>query len=160
MKTSGWIAVFLCLPISLFAQAVVESAIITAGSATAAGGAAGVGKSIGGVFNSLNKTLSKAKEGAPPASSPERTEELVRTRIAPAEPALEPVKRDPIDVSAIKRGMSRSELIEKTGNPSLKITRNDGQAFLETMWYERPGQPDTVIRLKNGVVDRVEASSK
>lgn len=160
MKTACCIAVFLCLPISLFAQAVVESAIITAGSATAAGGASGVGKSIGGVFNSLNKTLSKIKDGAPPAASPEKAEELVSTRIAAGEPAPEVAKRDPIDISAIKPGMKRSELIERTGNPSLKITRNDGPAFLETMWYERPGQPDTVIQLKNGVVDRVEASSK
>ena len=161
MKTACLIAVSLCLPLSLPAQAVVESAVITAGSAAAAGGASGVGKSIGGVFNSLNKTLAKTKESsASPTASPAAPDEVVATQIARAEPAPEAPKREPIDFTAVKPGMARTELIEKAGSPSLKITRNDGPAFLETMWYEQPGKPDTVIRLKNGVVDRVEASSK
>lgn len=162
MKTACWIAVSLCLPASVLAQAVVEAGVATAGSATAAGGAAGVGKSIGGVFNSLNRTLSKTKNNAetPSPGSPAKPEELAIAQPTQAsEPRPEPPKREPIDTSAIKPGMSRTELIGMNGSPSLKITRNDGPAFLETMWYARPGQPDVVIRLKNGLVERVESSS-
>jgi hypothetical protein len=159
VKTGCFIAVFLSLPISAVAQAAAEAAIATAGSATAGAAAQGAGKSIGGVFNSLNRTLSKIKDGGPPGS-PAKPEETISAQTAQTEPAIEAPKLDPIDKSAIKPGMIRTDLIAKLGSPSLKITRNDGPAFIETLWYERSGQPDTVIRLKNGLVERIEASSK
>ena len=159
MKTACLIAGFLCLPIAASAQAAAEAAIATGGSATAGAAGQGVGKSIGGVFSSLSKTLSKTqnsvKTGLPAKPDEAITVQATQPDIVPDAPKL-----DPIDKTVIKPGMLRTDLIAKLGSPSLKITRNDGPAFIETLWYERSGQPDTVIRLKNGLVERVEASSK
>src|ERR1700683_4333406 len=51
-------------------QAVVEHAIITAGSSAAAAGSKDAGKSVGGVFRNLNETLDKAGKPEKPGPSP------------------------------------------------------------------------------------------
>ena|ERR1700676_2985558 len=88
----------------------------TAGASTAAAGAKGAGKSIGGVFRGLSGTLDKTgnakANGSPPAAA------SVTTIFTPSKQTAKPVAASkPIDPSQVTEGLDRDELIARFGSP-------------------------------------------
>ena len=161
MKTVCFFAVFLCLQLAAWAQAVPEAAAASAGSSAAAGAAKGVGKSVGGVFNSLSRTLSKTKQGAEQLpGAPAQPEQQAAANPARQDRQPDVRKFEPIDFTPLKLGVRWTDVADRLGTPDLRIIRNDGPVYVETLWYQRLGQPDAMIRVKNGFIERVEISPK
>ena len=131
-------------------QAVVEHAIITAGSSAAAAGSKDAGKSVGGVFRNLNETLDKAGKTEKPGARP--AADTARSVSPQPEPAPKPVARPRVlvDPAEITEGLSRAELIDRFGAPLLSVTESNSAQFVEKMWY--PTKFDQIDRRLDGKV--------
>ena len=106
------------------AQAVVEYGTAAGASANGAAQLQKTGKQIGGVWNSLSKTL-QASPDQPGSQSPAppRTARRasVRSNKAPA-PASTPAAETHEDSSSIQPGLAYDELIRRFGAPSFEVT--------------------------------------
>ena len=141
------------------AQATAEHATITSASGTASTAAKGAGKSIGGIFDGLNRTLARQGDGEKKTTgAAKRDRKGAATTTAQRKPAEVVQTFEPIEPAAIKPGMAIAEIVKRFGAPSLKTGRKDGAAYLETLWYSRAGRPDVTIRVKDGVVEAVTAN--
>ncbi len=138
------------------AQATAEHATITSASGTASAGAKGAGKSIGGIFDSLNRTLAKQGDGERKSvATTKRSGKRSGAPVAASKSAEIAQTFEPIERTAIKPGMAITDVVKRFGAPSLKTGRKDGTAYVETLWYSRAGRPDVTIRAKDGVVEAV-----
>ncbi len=153
------------LPALLAAQAAVEYSTTTAaGSTGAATAGKSTGKSIGGVFNKLGKTLDKAtgtesKEPAPADKKPSTvTKAATPVAPAPVAPAPAAVRSGPVEVDRIKEGMSRAALIDSVGKPFMKISQTDEGGFSETYYYHGP-EETVIVTLRGGKVTQVTTGS-
>ena len=143
-----------------YGQTAVEHSVITAGSSAA--GAKGVGSSIGGVFKKLNEKLdttaksgkaekkvaiaARAKDPAPnsaPAAVP---------LMAPPQPVPAPKFTDPSDIT---EGLARADLIERFGEPLLRVMEASGSQPVERMWYQATKYRQIEVRLIDGKVASV-----
>jgi hypothetical protein len=115
VRLFAYFSVGVTLAGSAWGQAAVEHAVITAGGSAAAAGAKGTGKSIGGVFRNLSETLDKA-------GNVERAENT-RAAVAQSKQSAKPVPASkPVDPSQITEGLERAELINRFGEPFLKLS--------------------------------------
>ncbi len=126
------IGVPLLLPVVAPAQAVVEHATITGTTGTAAAGAKGAGRSVGGIFQNLNRTL--AGQSSP--SSKVTVTRVRSTGVARATGSDEtsaPIFQ-PVDPAQVQPGLSRQELLSKFGEPMMKYANRrqgrEGQVYL------------------------------
>lgn len=139
--------------VSAQAQTVVEHSLATGAMGTAAaGGAKGASKSIGNVLGSVNKTLSKAGSVDSKGSSSTTSETIVTTS-KPSSGAVS-AKSKPGDLSIIRVGMARVELVKLVGKPMMKTSRVEGTAFVETFYYQGPDDV-IVVTLRDGKVTEV-----
>ena len=91
--------------VAAYGQTIVEHSAATAGASTAAAGAKGAGKSIGGVFRGLSETLDKAGAAKGNGSAPAAA--TVTTLSAPSKPTAKPVPAsNPIDPSQVTESMA------------------------------------------------------
>jgi len=131
-------------------QAIVEHSLATAGSSAATSGMSGAGKSIGGVFGSLNKTLDKAgtaktatARGNTPAPRAATTVSGRSKQAAKLIPASKP-----IDPSEVNLGLDRAELIKRFGPPVLSFSETRNSQLVERLWYNTTATTDQLeIRL-------------
>ena len=154
-------ACLLCLSVRLAAQAAEEYGAASAAGATgAAASGKGASKSIGGVFDSLNKKLGKAtgeqatgeNSKAPPAS-PQADAPKVVTLPAASPPAkAEPVRL--VTASEIKLGTPRADLVLEFGQPYMMTSQTDEAGFVQTYFYKGAYKP-VVVTLRGGKVVRV-----
>ncbi len=138
--------VLLALP--SFAQAVVESSVLSGAAAAAATGAKGAGKSAGAVFGRVGAIAGKAPQAV---SAPAPATAPVPTAPAPA-PAAAP---KPVDPSAVKVGLSRKDLLARCGEPTMSVLGNRRSASAETLWYATTDNDELKVELEGGVVTRV-----
>lgn len=143
-------------------QTVVEHAVGTAAAAGASSGASGAGKAAGGVFGNLTKVLEKsaastastAKPAANPSTAPIQTSAPVAAR------GKAPASR-PIDPSVVVAGLTRAELIERCGSPSLATQRTLAGSMIETFWYQTTTDDELEVQLTDGkVASSILASEK
>jgi hypothetical protein len=126
----------------VLAQAIVERAIIGAGSSTAAAGVKGVGGATAGVFDALKKTLDGAKNQDQPAKPSPVQKAIVEL----------PAAMQPKDVSGISIGLTREEVINKYGQPALKTTEPGHDVLVENYTYLQTKGESAIVTLRDGVV--------
>jgi hypothetical protein len=136
--------------VAAYGQTIVEHSLATAGASTAAAGAKGTGKSIGGVFRGLSETLDKAgtakANGSTPASA------TVTAVSAPSKPTAKPVPASkPIDPSQVTEGLDRDELIARFGDPVLQLSESSNSQLVERLWY-KTASDQVEIKLIGGKV--------
>ena len=169
-----WVSLPVLLSVPVYGQAVVEYSVITAGSTLGAAGAKGAGKSIGAVFNKLNKVMEKAGESKPgtvPASSrlltltpdpqPDseaRTAVSGKQQAAPEGSETKPAPA-PVDYTEIALGLTRKDLLSGFGEPSMKTTVLHGAQVVETFWYKPAKQDSVVVIVEDGKVTKVSRAS-
>ena len=116
------------------AQTVVEYGAGAGAAATAAGPAKGVGTSIGGAFESLDKALKQAQDQTPKAepattarpatATPAKPKtEVIKEAAAPAAPATPPPSYE--DAVGIQKGMSCEEVVRRFGPPAMAFATED-----------------------------------
>jgi hypothetical protein len=144
VKRSFVVTSILALGLALSqAQTVVEHSVTTGAGAAGAAGAKGVSRSIGKVFDSLDKTLGKVEKSdpVPPSSS-------VATSISSA--------GHEVQSGRMKIGTQRAALIEGLGQPFMKTSRVDGLHLIETYYYKGPDDVTTVT-LREGKVTSISS---
>jgi hypothetical protein len=140
--------------VAMCGQAIVEHSLATAGASTAAAGAKGVGKSIGGVFRSLSDTLDKAGNTKESGSSPATP--VVTTLSDQAKQTAKPVPPSkPIDPSQVREGLDRDEVIKRFGEPVLQRSEKRGSQLIERLWYNKTISDQLEIKLIDGKVASV-----
>ena len=148
-----------CFSIGLFCavaalgQTIVEHSAATAGASTAAAGAKGAGKSIGGVFRGLSETLDKA--GTAKETGSTSATAAVATPSAPPKQTAKPAPASkPIDPSQVTEGLDRDELIARFGEPLLQLSEKKNSQLVERLWY-RTASDQVEIKLIGGKVASV-----
>jgi len=126
---------------SLSAQTMVEAGLGAGRAATSTAPAAGVGKSLGGMMNSLDKTLKSADTKSETI--------IVRDSSAPA-PTV-PAKTYE-DIKKVETGLAYDELIERFGPPSLEIAGTGG---VKKLTYSNK-EASTQIEVKDGKVATIK----
>ena len=140
------------LPSALPAQAIVEHSVATGTTGAAAAAGKNAGKSIGAIFENLNKTMGKA-------GSETRSRETKKAP-QPASPATEPgLKSEVPDFGQITAGLDRREVIRKFGEPSMKVTNLQKTGLEETFWYMDRDKEPVVITFLEGKVIATSAPS-
>ncbi len=148
--------VLLCaLPGLLAAQTMVETGMGTGRAGNSAAAAANAGKSIGGAFHSLSRTLDpeEAKSGSAKKGAVRRASRSARTAPARLQNAAskqaeysdaagkaEAKFEDP---SGIATGMEYVELVRRFGAPSLKLTTGPGEETLSYAMKDASGRPSS-----------------
>lgn len=134
------------LPVCLSAQTIVEHAVISGGTTAAAAAAKGAAGTIAGALKKLDSTLdTTAKAAAGP------------TENQPS-PAPSPPARTYEDAAGIKPGLSAAELRQRFGDPSMRITGDDGD---QTLYYtQKDGRGITLVRIAAGKVLSVDQPAK
>jgi len=161
MRISNFLLAVACsliLSIRLAGQAAAEyGAVTAAGTTGAAATGKGVSKSIGGVFDGLNKKLGKVAGEAKPAETSKRASVKEVTPPVAASPASSAAKPEPVRLvkaSEIRIGTLRADLVRDFGKPSVQTSQADENGFVETFFY--PGADDeVVVTLRGGKVTRV-----
>ena len=140
--------------VAAYGQTIVEYSAATAGASTAAAGAKGAGKSIGGVFRGLSETLDKAGTAKANGSTPATA--TVTTVSAPSKQTAKPVPASkPIDPSDVTVGLDRDELIARFGEPVLQLSEKRNSQLIETLWYNTTASDQLAIKLVGGKVASV-----
>jgi len=175
MKPGCWVCLLVLLSAPAYGQAVVEHSVIITGSSLGAAGAKGVGKSIGSVFSELDKVMDRA--GKPSEGTASRSSQLLtpasdlqsqsevrqassgdeETAAQGSEVQLRPV---PEDYTEIAVGITRSDLLRRFGDASMKTTALHGSRVVETMWYSPENQQKVVVTVEDGKVTRVSQSPR
>jgi hypothetical protein len=153
--------------LSAWAQTAVEYGL-GVGRSGVAGAATGkkTGDAIGSVFNKAAGAVDKAgsastSAAAKPNMVPKDKLEGQKTAVAAAQPpAAAPSEAKPaaapaIDPSLITVGLTKQELLEKAGKPSMRLTNMDRGDVVEKFWYKASGQETVVVSLRNGKVAQV-----
>jgi len=131
------------LPAVLAAQAAVEYAAGAARAATTtAAPAQSIGKSTGGAFDKLNRTLQDTQKTtpAPPKAASSRVAAPKSAAVQPVSVAPAPAPKPEVayeDPSGIQEGIEYAEVIRRFGPPSLMVTAGQGQ---ETLCYAQKDQ--------------------
>jgi hypothetical protein len=140
--------------VAAYGQTIVEHSAATAGASTAAAGAKGAGKAIGGVFSSLSDTLDKA--GTAKRAGSTASNSTVITLSSPSKPTAKPVPASkPIDPSQVTEGLDRSELIKRFGEPVLQLSESSSSQLVERLWYNTTASDQLEIKLIGGKVASV-----
>lgn len=140
--------------VAAYGQTIVEHSAATAGASTAAAGAKGAGKSIGGVFRGLSETLDKAGNAKANGSTPSAA--TVTTVSAPSKQTAKPVPASkPIDPSQVTEGLDRDELIARFGDPVLQLSESRNSQLVERLWYNTTASGQVEIKLIGGKVASV-----
>ncbi len=87
-------------------------------------------------------------------------------KVAPAIPQLKTVVLEvpamvvasvrPPQVTEIEKGMAKTTVVSKLGNPSTVISMSEDSRFLESLRYEWKGRWLGTVRLVNGQVSRID----
>jgi Flp pilus assembly pilin Flp len=137
-------------------QAAVEHAVITgAGAGAAAAGAGGTGKSVGGVFGSLSKTIEsgQAKTSPPAPGAPQAVQTPAPRSSAPAPAVI------PLDPSRVKVGMTRAALDALGSTPTFASHQTRGGITIETLWFQTPNDGEMRVDLREGKIANIRLSS-
>ena len=134
------------LPSDRWRHEAVEHAVGTAAATGASSGASGTGKAVGGVFGSLSKVL---ENSASPSPSPSTAS--LQTPAPAAARAKAPPSR-PIDPAVVVAGLTRAELIERCGSPTLATQRTRAGSAIETLWYQTTTDDELEVQLTDGKV--------
>jgi hypothetical protein len=155
------VACLLCLSIRLAGQAGAEyGAAAAAGATGAAASGKSASKSIGGVFDSLNKKLGKAtgeqataeNSKAPPASPKAAPPKVVTLPAATPPAKAEPMRL--VAASEIKIGTPRADLVREFGQPYVITSQADEAGFVQKYFYHGADVP-VVVTFREGKVVRV-----
>lgn len=153
MRLLEVLLIALSLATAAWSQAAVEHAAMTAASSTGTAATVGPGKSIGNVFDGLNKKLESAKianSSAPRAKAPAQTSTTVTLRVREnAPPRLEP---KPVDPSRVTIGLEREELLKRCGEPSMSSSQTRNSQLVETYWYNTTANEVLTVTLRDGKV--------
>lgn len=154
LKKSVPLSLFLAvLPVHLAGQAMVEHAVISGATATAAASAKGAAGSISGALKKLDGTFDKASDKA--AKKPASATVTATASVAALQPAA-PAKPAKIyeDPKEIKTGLTDVELLRRFGDPAMRITGDGGD---ETFYYSQKGGLETAqVRVSGGRVVAVD----
>lgn len=147
MRLIGVPAAVLLLPVPAFCQAMVESAILSGASASAASGSAkATGSALSKSLGKLNSTLSAAG-GAGVRSNSTAAIPVPRAGGTPPPP-----KPSQTAFEGIQPGTLRADLIAKAGKPQFAITSSD----YEMMNYATSEGGSVRIRVVDGKVSTIE----
>jgi hypothetical protein len=148
----GPVMAFLIWTVPASAQAVVEAGVATAASSVGTAGTRSVGKSVGGVFKSLDNTLKSTGSGGA-AKSGSATRHASTTKAAPAQEkaAAETPKPSYEDAAQIQKGIGYDELMRRYGPPAMQFA---GANDTQTMSYMSPGGV-VQVELQGGKVTSV-----
>jgi len=129
---SGCVLVLMAYQRPAAAQTMVEYGAAAGASGTASTGAKGVGTAIGGMFDSLNKTLDQAPNQAAPGQVRKAEPASHPLTASPAKPkdgtpgrgpaAPKPVYEDAV---GIQKGMSCDEVLHRFGPPAMAFAGED-----------------------------------
>jgi hypothetical protein len=148
MKTVQSLPFWACLillPSAVHAQAIVEHSVAAGATGTAAAASKNAGKSIGRIFENLNKTMGKAGVET-------RSRETKRPPQSASPAAESGLKSEVPDLKQISAGVDRQEVIRKFGEPSMKVTNLQKTGLEETFWYMVKDQEPVVITFLEGKV--------
>lgn len=161
----------------LSAQTMIEYGA-SAGRAGASASAAGAGKGAAAAFGRVTQALSgaakasdEAKPSAPSAPSAAvpsyapvasaaapaaaSSSPVITVSSAPAAQKEEPLK--PADLTALKTGMDRDEMLEKVGKPSMSLSSLESSTMVETCWYKN-GSDSVTVTLRDGKVASISGA--
>ena len=146
------------LPPVLCGQAMVERALGTARAAGAASAGSSAGKSVGGIFDNVNRTLKKA--GSPPQESVSKTPAAKRKE-SQEQPAAEreaarstKTWEDPANITP---GLELEELLLRFGEPAMRVTASQGA---QTLYYVTRNGADVTVKIRDGKVSAVSGAGK
>ena len=160
----GAIALIAC-PLILSAQAITEYGLGTARSGAVGAGGKNASTGIKGVFDNLSKKLESANEAKPAAAAaPAKSAPAAKPSAAAA--SAEPAKPDAAapaapavifeDPEGINTGMERAELLQRFGEPSVKVATGPGREFLTYEGKERR----VVVDMRDGKVVSVQTMAR
>jgi hypothetical protein len=136
------IATFLLMAGSLYGQAAVEAGLGASRAVTSTAPAAGLGKSIGGAFGVLDKTL-KSDKTADKAGT-----EVVVVRSMSSAPAPKTPARTYEDIREAEPGLDYEVLVDRFGPAALEVA---GEGGIRKLSY--PGKTgSTQVEVKDGKV--------
>jgi hypothetical protein len=139
------IAAYLLMTGSLYGQAAVEAGLGASRAVTSTAPAAGLGKSIGGAFGALDKTLKSDQ-----ADKPGTEVVVVRSSSSAALPKT-PAKTYE-DIRKAEPGLEYAALVERFGPAALEVA---GEGGIRKLSY--PGKDgSTQVEVKDGKVSSVK----
>ena len=146
---------------TIFGQAIIEKALITGHTSTAAGAAGSkTGASITSVMGKVNRELDKAVTsggGATPSAAlaGRRPAQAARGRgSVPLNDLQKPSTKPEGEIAKIEKGMKREQVLEMMGTPQGTISLPEGGKLIERMRYNS-GR----VILTDGQVTLVEPAS-
>lgn len=139
-------------------QAAVEHAAVTAASSAGATATGAAGKSIGGVFESLSKTLDKVGKSGTSSESDQPTATVSTAAKQVAREPTAPTSAKVFDPKQVTIGLDVEELIKRCGEPSMSISQVRNSRSVETYWYYGPHNDVLEVTLRDGRV--TSATSK
>lgn len=165
-------SLFLPILVLVFAVSACAQTTVEYGLGVGRSGVAGAatskktGDAVGSVFNKAAAAADKAgsagtSAAAKPNMVPKDKLDAPKTAVAAAQqPAAAPAEAKPaaapaIDPSLITVGLTKQELLDKAGKPSMKLTNMDGGDVVEKYWYKASGHETVVVSLRNGKVAQV-----
>ena len=151
MRTLG-IFLLLGTPAALLAQATVEYGLGAAAAGTTGAANKSAGKGIAGIMSNLGKTLDSATKAQPAATAaaPATAPAAKAPAAAPAPPKPAVAYEDPGKITV---GLQSTELLQRFGEPAMKITSGDGRESLTYETKERTWE----IEVRDGKVASVES---
>ena len=147
MRTLG-IFLLLGTPAALLAQATVEYGLGAAAAGTTGAANKSAGKGIAGIMSNLGKTLDSATKAQPAATAAAPAAKAPAAAPAPPKPAV--AYEDPGKITV---GLQSTELLQRFGEPAMKITSGDGRESLTYETKERTWE----IEVRDGKVASVES---
>jgi hypothetical protein len=106
-------------------QAAVEAGLGAARAATTTAPAKGIGKSMSGLANSLDKAIQAGQKGSDAPAS------VTAVRVSsPSGKKPSPAASNWEDPSGIQTGLSYAELVRRFGPPSMEITGETGTSLI------------------------------
>lgn len=136
-------------PGALLGQAMVEYGLGAAAAGTAGASNKAAGKGIAGIMSNLGKTLDSANKAQPAAATatPAPAAKAPAVALVPPKPAV--TYEDP---ALIAVGLERAELLQRFGEPAMKITSAGG----ESLTYETKDRR-WEVEVRDGKVASVES---
>jgi hypothetical protein len=141
------------MPAALPGQAMVEYGLGAAAAGTAGAANQSAGKGIAGIMSNLGKVLDSATKAQPAAAATAPAPAAKAPAAAPAPPKPAVTYEDPGKITA---GLDSAELLQRFGEPAMKVTSGGGRESLTYETKERRWQ----IEVRDGKVESVESKRR
>ncbi len=121
---------FLTWTVPAAGQAAAEAGLGAGASSIGSAGAGGVGKAVGGILRSLDKTIKPAEAASTTTVSKPPSRSTARSRRPTPQPTVPPPTYE--DAAQIEKGMPLEDVLRRFGPPAMQIANSSDT---QTMTY-------------------------